>query len=238
MSGLRLAALYGFLPHLLGFCGPQNGEEVLQNYFKKNKASLRDLRKTLEGFEGAFPYYKLIAEANGIKDPFEERVVRAYWVGNELLENVLVGNLRKMVAEYFSKPGLLPLETALRKSQAIKDGALPHHSFHVLVIGSVTGRVKLKGKLLDLCRIGWGKVKKISENQKKIIVEYRPLVRKRRLSLSGKLKEKKINLDKDLVPKLKIGDLVSFHWEQATEVLNLEDVKNLEKYTKITLNNI
>lgn len=207
MSGLKLAALYGIKPHSLGFCGPDD-KGVLLEYLKGKRVGEKKIRKILEQFKGAYPYYKLIAKSNGIKDPFDERVVRAYWIGNELLE----------------------------KAGGIKS----HHSHHVLVVGSVTGKVVLKGKLLDLCRPCWGKV--IELRNGKLKAEYQPLVKiassedaKLRL---GKPIEKEIDWDRDLVPKVKIGDWVSFHWNQAVEVLTEEDIKNLEKYTKITLKNL
>ncbi len=127
MPGLRLAALYGIKPFLLGFCGPQDtkNKKILLNFLNNKGTSIKEVRKILEQFEGAYPYYKIIAKKNGIKDPFNIRVVRAYWVGNKLLE----------------KAG----------------GFKSHHSYHVLVVGSITGRIVLKGKLLDLCRVGWGR---------------------------------------------------------------------------------
>ncbi len=210
MSGLKLAVLYGIKPFLLGFCGPRGskGKKTLLDFLNHKKTSLKKIRKILEQFDGACPHYKIIAKANKIKDPFDERVVRAYWVGNNLL---------KKAGEYKS-----------------------HHSYHVLVIGSVTGRINLKGKLLDLCRICWGRV--ISAKCKapclpagrqnaKLVVKYQPLIKNR----LGKPVEKEIEWNKNLLPKVKIGDWVSFHWNQAVEVLNKEDRKNLEKYTKLTL---
>lgn len=200
MFGLRLAALYGIKPFLMGFCGPQGKTDkaILLKFLKNKKVPEKKVIKILEQFEGAYPYYKIIAEANKIKNPFDERVVRAYWVGNKLLE----------------------------KAGGIKS----HHSYHVLLVGSVTGRIVLKGKLLDLCRVGWGKVVKNS----KLVVEYQPLIGKKKLKL-GKPIKKEIDWDKDLLPKVKIGDWVSFHWNQAVEVLIKEGRKNLEKYTKLTL---
>jgi len=208
MSGLRLAALYGLKPYQLGFCGPQNNGELLR-YLKKGNAPKKKIREILEQFKGAYPYYKLIAKRNNIKDPFDERVVKAYWVGNELLE----------------KAG----------------GFKSHHSYHVLVKGSVTGRIVLKGKLLDLCRVGWGKVKSMPRTETKFLVrgqklkvKCQPLIGKKKLKL-GEPIEKEIDWDKSLVPNVKIGDLVSFHWNQVAEVLSDKDVRNFEKYKKITL---
>jgi len=204
MSGLKLAALYGIKPHSLGFCGPKD-KGVLLNYLKGEKISEKKIRKILEQFRGAYPYYKIIAKANKIKDPFDERAVRAYWVGNKLL----------------GKAG----------------GIKSHHSYHVLVIGSITGRIVLKGRFLDLCRVGWGRVKKLKIKNQKLKILYKPLVIKKKISL-GKWAEKEIDWDKSLLPKVKIGDWVSFHWNQAVEVLTKKDKKNLEKYTKLTLDSL
>lgn len=202
MSELKLAALYSIKPHQLGFCGPQEEKNkgILLKYLRGSKVSEKKIREILEGFEGAYPYYQRIAKSNNIKDPFDKRVVRAYWVGNELLEKA-------------------------------KDPK-PHHSFHVLIVGSVTNRIVLKGKLLDLCRICWGKVKK---TQDKLLVEYQPLVGQKKLRL-GKPIGRKIDWDKELMPDIKIGDWVSFHWNQVVEVLKDEDRRNLEKYTKKATN--
>lgn len=199
MSGVKLAALYGIKPYQLGFCGPQEEKNkgILLKYLRGppageagSKVSEKKVRRILEQFEGAYPYYEQIAKSKNIKDPFDERVVRAYWI--------------------------------------------TRHIHHVLVVGSVTGRIVLKGKLLDLCRICWGKVKK---TQDKLLVEYQPLVGQKKLTL-GKPIEKEIDWDKDLVPKIKTGDWVSFHWNQVVEILNDKDRRNLEKYTNLTLNSL
>lgn len=198
MSGIRLAILYGIKPYQLGFCGPENKKDILSGYLRGKKINRKQLRDLLKEFEGAYPYYELIAKANNIKNPFDENIVRAYWVGNKLLEK-------------------------------IKKNA--HHSFHVLIVGSTTGRIELKGKLLDLCRIGWGKVIKIG---KKITVNHQPLIGKNKLKL-GKPIRKEVDWDKNLIPTVKTGDWISFHWNQAVEILTKEDIKNLEKYTKISI---
>lgn len=226
MSGLRLAALYGLPPHQLGFCGPWNKKRVLLDYLKGGRIFKKQAEKILEDFEAAFPYYKLIARSNGIKNPFNRKVVKAYWLGNNLLARVKINDLKKMIAEDFSKP-----------KQKISKNLKPHHSFHVLVIGSVTGRIKFDDRLRDLCRICWGKVKKISKNKKKIIIEYQPLLRKKKFFL-GKAVKKEIAWKQDLTPKLKVGDWVSFHWDQIIEILGPEDLQNLKKYTQLILNNL
>ncbi len=234
MNGLKLAALYGFYPHKLGFCGPEekSTKKILLDYISGKKISERKIRKILKNFEAAHSYYKLIAKSNKIKDPFNREVVKAYWIGNKLLDKIKIGDLRQMVAEDFSKPGLLPKEIALKKAQEIPKNSKAHHSFHVLIIGSVTGRIVLEGKLLDICRIGWGKV--INMEKDKIKVKYQPLVGKKKLIL-GKPAEKEIIWDKVFAPKIKIGDWITFHWNHIAEKIGKEGEKNLEKYTKINL---
>ena len=241
LGGLKIAALYGIYPHRLGFCGVKRGSNASQiyNFLLGKKVSQRKIRKILEGFKGAFFYYKLIAKCNNIQDPFDERVVKAYWIGNSLLEKVRTEDLRKMIIRDFSRPGLLPKEIALKKAQEIPENSKPHHSFHVLVIGSVTGRIKLKGKLLDLCRVGWGKVRKlkIGNCKLKIVVEYQSLVGNKILKL-GKLIEKEIFWDKKLISEIKVGDWVSFHWNHLVQKLNKGETRNLEYYTGITLKSL
>ncbi|MBU2564195.1 hypothetical protein KKA23_01285 [Patescibacteria group bacterium] len=200
MLGIKIAILYGLKPHELGFCGPQEEKNkgILSQYINGKNIDKKKIKELLKEFEGAYPYYELIAKSNNIKDPFNKQVIRAYWIGNKLLEKV--------------------------KSNA-------HHSFHVLIIGSVTGRIELKGELLDICRVGWGRVK---ERSPKLKVEYQSFVGKKQLKL-GELVYKEIEWNKAFLPNLKVGDWVSFHWNQAIEILNKKDIENLKKYTQISL---
>lgn len=234
MSGVKLAAVYGIWPFKLGFCGPQKekAKTALLKYLQGKETDEEKIKEILKRFEAAFPYYCLIAKANNIRNPFTEKVVKAYWIGNNLLEKVKIADLRKMICEDFSKPGLLPKEIALRKAREIPDNSKPHHSFHVFVIGSITGRVSLEKRLLDLCRISWGKVKSI--DKRKIIVEYQPLEGIENLVLGAPI-ENEILWDKTLTTGIGIGDWVSFHWNHLVQKLKREDIENLKKYTRITL---
>lgn len=243
MLGVKLATLYGFYPHKLGFCGPQKmaSKEVLLNYLSGKKIPERKIRDVLRNFRGAFSYYKLIAEKNRIKDPFDEKVVKAYWLGNELLENIPIDALRKMIIKEFSKPGLLSKKLAVRKAEKIPSGSKSHHSFHVLVIGSVSGRVELKGKLLDFCRVGWGKVIRLKEEKKDkngVIVEYQPLCKEKLRYFLGEPVRRFVFWDKIFVPKLQTGDEVSIHWNHIIQILNQNDLSQLKKYTQITIDSV
>ena len=242
MSGLKLAALYGFYPHRLGFCGPQgdSAKKTLSNYLSGKKISTQKIRKILEAFEGAFSYYKLIAKSNGVRDPFDEKVVKAYWVGNHLLEKVPNSLLREMIIKEFSKKGLLSKEAAEEKAKGIPLNSRAHHSFHVLVIGSVTGRVLLGGKLLDLCRVSWGRVMEHKNQKGKngVVIEHQPLQKKGKRYFLAEPIGKFVFCNKNFIPKIKVGDIVATHWNQVIQILSKKDVINLKKYTQITIESL
>lgn len=234
MEGLKLATVYGLMPHEMGFCGPQlaASQRILRG-FLVGKNSSKEAQDVLEKFEGAYPYYQLIAQSNEIDDPFDERVVRAYWIGSELLDNVSISDLRQTVIEKFSYPGLLSKEIAQEKAEAIPNQAKPHHSFHVYIIGSVTGVIDLSDLgLKNLCRVSWGKVLEIKDDN--ILMEYQSVSGEKELKL-GEKKTKNITWDKDVLPELKIGDWISTHWNLAVQILSEDDIKNLEKYTLLNI---
>jgi hypothetical protein len=233
MSGLKIAALYGLKPHQLGLCGSQETarNQILQK-FLKGQALAQAVKKALKQFKGAYPYYRLIARANGIKNPFAEKVVRAYWIGNELLKNVKTDDLRAMITKDFAGAGLLSRIAARNKAASIPENAVPHHSFHVLFVGSVTGSVDFTGtKVKDICRVGWGRVE---QHNGGLVVSSQPLSGKQKIRL-GKPKKKKVARDHEILPVVNIGDWVSFHWGQAVEILSPDDVNNLKKYTSLIL---
>lgn len=236
-SGLKLAAVYGLAPHSLGFCGPQEKENhrALLDYLE-GKISNARIRKILSRFEAAFAYLELIAQKNKIKDPFAREVVEAFWVGNKLLNKVSGADLRKMVLEKFISPGLLSANEARKRIKKISRFAKPHHSFHVYVFGTITGRVSLApARLKDVCRIGWGKVIEIKQKNKKIVVEYAPIVRKNGFVFGRKI-QKEMNWNEKIVPDIKADDRVSFHWNTVCQKLSGKNERNLEKYTKKILN--
>ncbi len=236
-SGLKLAVRYCLPPFRLGFCGPcdRASQRALCDFASGKKISEGKVQKILEKFEAMYPYLCLIASSNKISDPFDERVARAFWVGNKLLDRVEAEDLRRMIMREFTKPKLLLKKEAEERTSRITGRMVPHHSFHVLVIGSVTGRVDLAGPLKELCRIGWGKVVKTGE--KNLLVQYQPLVLTKKPPL-GKRMEKALEWDRQAVPGIKVSNWVSFHWGQVCERLSEGDLSNLKYYTKKTIQRI
>jgi len=77
VPGPVLFARYAFPPNSHGFCGP--GDSTA--FFEYGVAGTDDrgLRDLSQQFAGAWPYLELIAEATGLDDPLDRRVVEAYW---------------------------------------------------------------------------------------------------------------------------------------------------------------
>ncbi len=226
MSGARLAILYGYVPCQLGLCGPEDGKKrkIISRYLQGEGRLEKKIEKILQEFKGAYPYYQLIARSNKIKNPLDKKVVEAYWIGNNFLDKVRVADFKRMIRDSFVPLGKI----SKKKADDLSKNSLPCHNFHVLFLGSVTGRVKLEGKLLDVCRVSWGKVKNISREI--LTVEYRPVEIKKRPKLAKSV-IKKIKWNKNILPKVNVGDWVSIHWNTAIQVLKPKEIENLDKYT-------
>lgn len=82
----------------------------------------------------SYVYYCLTALQNDISDPFDSRVVRAHWIGNYLLKEVTLADLRKLFSSgmlnglHWDKEVLAWYLTDLAKLHAF-----PHHSAYVLI---------------------------------------------------------------------------------------------------------
>lgn len=226
-SGVRLAVSYGYIPCMLGLCGPQDGKKrkIIARYLKEPEKFDAEIRKILKDFKGAYPYYKLIARSNGISDPLDYSVIEAYWLGNSLLKKVKVYDFKKMMKKEFLPLGKMPAI----KINYLPAKAIPCHNFHVLFIGSVTGRFEETPSGLDLCRASWGKVKQVRRDA--IVAERQPLKFGKKITLNKPV-EKIIRWNKHILPEVKPGDWISMHWNTAIEKLNPLRLKNMIKYNQ------
>lgn len=243
LDGTLLAAKYAFMPNKLRYCGGDKNGEIF-NYVVSSFSD-GGLTQLLREFSTMYPYLKLIAQANKISDPFDYRVVEAYWVGNDLLHNVDMKNFyRYMVDEQKLKKSFKPklLEKVFGK---INYGAKPHHSWHVFNIPKRTGHYPVEHTLetLDKCRISWGKIKSIQPGKSQLatvaIVEYDPLIIKGNKLVIGDARDKEVWLDldkKSFVGSAKPGDLVSLHWDWVCDYLTASQLANLKKWTQHNLN--
>ena len=101
VDGTILFARYAFMPNRLSYCGGADNR-ALFNYCVAGQTD-PGLVPILQKFQAAYPYLKLIATSNHIPDPFDARVVEAYWVGNELLDGVDLSRLYHSLHDRFAK---------------------------------------------------------------------------------------------------------------------------------------
>src|SRR4030042_1170915 len=86
MQGVMSCSRYSFAPNSLHYCGPERQSDMLG--YVQHEAADKGLAEILHRFDTLYKYLVLIASSNHIHDPFDRRVVEAYWVGNNLLARV------------------------------------------------------------------------------------------------------------------------------------------------------
>jgi hypothetical protein len=219
-AGPLLFARYAYPPNALGLCGADETRTLLE--YGAAGASDGGLVELARTFEGAWPYLRLIADANRIADPLDPRVVEAYWVGNELLDRVTRAALARHVEERFR--GRIG-----RSWRAVVDavaaGAVPHHAFHVLAVypwlGLLrTGVVEEPLRVLESCRITPALVTGVDGDRVHALA--RPLVWTGRALELGAWTAREGRWRTDglaLAGTPRAGEWVSLHWDVACDRL-------------------
>jgi len=232
MDGVLRCSRYAFGPNRLHYCGPDANQEILA-YINEGETD-PGLTALLKGFATMFPYLSTIAAANGIRDPFDERVVEAYWIGNDLLENVGKQRLHRHLAENLEMKKKLDQRSFELVEDKIAKGAVPHHSFHVLDIWKRTGHLPIAQTLesMDACRISWGKVLEVDGPN--ILIETEPLLIEAGKLVLGSMVRTKVRRSLEArsdIEQIRPGELVSVHWGVPCEVITPEQAAQLKKYT-------
>ncbi|HLD11700.1 MAG TPA: DUF6390 family protein [Patescibacteria group bacterium] len=229
MNGLLLCARYALAPNLLKYCGPIH-TDTLSGYMSEKLAD-KGLQEYLSQFETLYPYLRFIAAENGISDPFDPRVVEAYWIGNDLLSRISMKQFWGHLLQDQSLKKKIPTTMLKWVIGKVPKGALPHHSFHVLNVFLRTGHHAVAHTLLtmDSCLIGWGKVQ--SSKNRVLTVETQQLSYKdSQLFFQDRvIKNLAIPISSD--DSFQPGEYVSYHWNSVCERVNEGQVRNLKKYT-------
>ncbi len=236
-SGPVVFARYAYGPNRLGYCGPDDSVALWQQAVEgRAEAGLRDLARQ---FEGAWPYLRLIADANGIRDELDARVVEAYWLGNDLLEAVSPNFARGSLEVRFRSR--LDASTWRWLRSKAPDGARPMHAFHVLDVFPCTGLLRSGDRdnllgVMDACRIRWGRV--LERDGDSLVVSAVPLVlRDGRLALGPGIAQR-VQALRDgtgFVSAAEPGDVVALHWNWACERLSPGQLANLIGWTRFEL---
>lgn len=238
LSGRVLFARYAYPPNELGYCGTGDGAELLGVAAAgASRAAGPDwdvVGSRAGGFDGAWAYLQILAEAAGGLDPLDERAVEAYWIGNELLEAVDPDRFAAAARQRFAgQPG------ADWECLDAAPGAAPwaHHSFHVLAVYPWMSLLRRGGPgpalhVLDRCRIRWGEVVDVDGDH----VEVRsPLLEWRNDALSlGPAVAERARWSADgqtLAGGVQVGDQVALHWDWVCDVLSERQLAALQRAT-------
>lgn len=210
---------YAYPPNKLRYCGPSNDRAIF-DYFTHEKVD-QGLIELLSKFNGAYPNLTYIARANNIKNPFSKKVVEAYWIGNELLNNVSISSYYQYLRDQYSGQwDKHALNMVFGESRGY--GAKPHHSFHVL---SLFAKKKKNRKIMDhinSCLIHPGEVTRVKEDVLK--VRYKPVVFRKKMMI-GDYQTKDIKINS--INKYFLGDDVSFHWDWVCDKITDTQKRNI-----------
>ena len=216
------------MPNRLRYCGGDDNRTLFE--YGVEHVVDGGLAPLLRRFTGALPYLQLIARANNLADPFDARVVEAYWLGNELLDGVEVRQLYDALLERFGKQlEGRTRELVLGKAPA---GARPHHSFHVLDVHSRVGELENSLETMDACRVSSGRVVRLEGAE--AIVERRPLILQAgRLALGPARIERVLRQleGRGFADDAQAGDWVTLHWGWVCEVIDDRQRRDLERYS-------
>lgn len=228
-------AKYAYPPNHLGYCGPGDHAALLE-YVAADVAD-RGLVALARGFAGAWPYLELIAGASH-RDPLDDDVVEAYWIGNDLLAAVRPMWLAASLDDRFAtrlgtnRTLLCELTTA---------GGLPHHSFHVLAVSPWIGLlragfVEQPLDTIDRCRIRSGVVRSCSNGSAEVVTDR---MHWDGLGLAvGPAVVETFNVASNgyrLAGDLSPGDRVALHWDWVCDRLSTRQAHRLDHYTKLSL---
>lgn len=232
MNGVLTCAQYAFAPNFYQYCGPDQNQE-LSAYLRVQQTDA-GLKGMLKDFGTLFSYLQAIAHSNHIADPFDIRVVEAYWIGNNLLDSISPQEVYRELTEGQLLQRRIPKKELKWLYPKIPQGAKLHHSFHVFNVFSRTGHHTVQHTVdtMDQCRIGWGQVTAVEKSTYQVTSQ-------QIIYLDGKLKIKSDVVRKvrtnNIDQTIKVGDWLSFHWEWMCDKINHRQAKQLDKYTQLHL---
>jgi len=232
-DGPAMFARFAYPPNVLGLCGPDDHAALLQASSAGGPDATEQLRHLAGDFAGAWPYLQLIAAANGIADPLDERVVSAYWIGNKLLAAVPAPWLAHEADRRFRRIAGRRFEQV---SEAVACGGRPHHNFHVFAVYPWVGLLRADRtgeplRVIDRCRIRSGVVGAVDSGSVVVdttrleFVGDRLTQRPHRESLIWQVDGSRLGA----VPQ--VGDTVALHWDWVCLTLTPVQAATLESWT-------
>lgn len=238
-AGQRLFARYAYAPNHLGYCGPADSAALLDLAATGQTAD--DIEAIAARFSGAWPYLCVLADLAGLDDPLDERIVRAYWTGSSLLDEVSQPRFWRTLLARITAAGAGRYWAHL--TPALLSEAMPTHAFHVFGVYPWTRLLTAGGSaaaapalhVLDSCRIRWGRVLAVDGDH--------AMVRGRRLTWDGRVlrlgeeSEDTVRLtvaaagNRRFAAEVLPGDWLAVHWDLACERLTAEQLGQLRRWT-------
>jgi Family of unknown function (DUF6390) len=220
-AGALLFAQYAYPPNELGYCGPPGAEEMLR------PEAVAELEGRARRFDGAWCYLEALATATGTADPLDAEVVEAYWVGNELLDQVDPGALVAHLERRFAGQLGGSWRGAARR-------AVAHHSFHVFEVYPWAELLKAGRpsgpavQVLDDCRIRVGQV--LEGRGESVLVANRRLTWDGGRLHQGPETQEPVRWSVDgqaMIAAPQPGDLVALHWDWVCAVVTPAQVARI-----------
>lgn len=224
-KGPQLFAQYAFPPNVLGYCGP--ADSGLTEGLGSTGAT-KELTHIVKQYDGAWPYLELIGGITGL-DPLDQRVVDAYWIGNELLDGLDTLMWGNSVDDRFR--GRAGSRWSMVESGIA--GGVPNHAFHVFCVYPWVGLLRSGYtdhalEVIDRCRIRWGTVEACVGLD--VIVKSSPLTWDGdRLAVGEPCFETVVGglASAAYHP----GAVVSLHWDYVCEELDPRQLRHLQRQT-------
>ena len=241
-KGILFHAKHAFMPNTLGYCGPD--ERGLIKEGLEDGIPGDSVVRTLERFEAAYPFLKLIARNTG-RQVFDYEVPEAYWIGNSLLDRIPPPDFYSFSHRELQGKDHAKVRDLFRE---LDGKATPHHSFYVMSTYAASSEAdganvdneseKKIGTLIDNCRISWGNVVDVGREELK--VSYRPLELSGRTLALAEPRLKKVRYNPLVKPfgSVRRGAVVSLHWGYACDVLTHAQELNIAKYTRSDLTQV
>jgi hydrogenase maturation factor len=232
-KALQLCAHFALQPNQLGFCGRNSAPAKLKECIVDGNC--KQIEKELKKFIVLNPYLQTIAEVTNL-DPFSYKVIEAYWLGNDLLEQFKLGHYQ-ILLKYFVKqgvPGWLVKELENKQPKVF----IPIHLFNILHVGvgKASGSVPFNLESINNCMVRWGKVKSIINSQKLKIEAVKLKKQNDQYILGNKISDYKYY--SQLVGKLKIGDQVAVHWGWIAKKITQKEKEEIRKWTDRLIENL
>jgi hydrogenase maturation factor len=229
-EGIRNAARFAIQPNMWGFCGEDNTQEILRSFVSDNGVDSQVVRETLtnHNFPHLNAFLGTIAELNEM-DIFDEDVVMSYWFGSYLTEKVGV-NTKNNLAENYGKQ--ISPQYADHLKEILPDEMYLTHLSQVALVAASSESEPKKTEFINFCMIAFGVVIEIDVEKKIVKVNREVLVRDESGNYQVKTAKRKVRVDADLTPDLKLGDEVAIHLGYLAAKISSDQAERLKCWTR------